>query len=235
VDRLRFEVLSGRFKEGEVIRQHEIGARFGVSRTPVREALIQLRNEGLVETDGSGGARVSCQVTESTREFLNPLRKAVEIYALRLCFDSLEEEDFSRLEEIVARMIRPCEERDCTSLAELDIAFHRSLVEKSHQPTLLAVWSLIVGGIRTSFRESYEVFEDLADIHREHGEIVQVFRQGDADAAIDFYATKIGQPPLNHRIDIAHSLAELAPAMPVAHQPSAPFRDARSMLQEYLR
>lgn len=195
VDRLRFEVLSGRFKEGEIIRQHELGTLFGVSRTPVREALIQLKNEGLVESAGNGGVRVTSQAPEAHREFLNPLRRAVEIYALQLCFESLGDDDFAHLEDLVERMKAPCAARDYLSLAELDVAFHRTLVEKSQQPTLLAIWSLVVGGIRTSFRESYDAFDDITDIYREHGEIVRRFRAGDKDAAIDFYASKIGQLP----------------------------------------
>jgi DNA-binding GntR family transcriptional regulator len=205
VDRLRFEVLSGRFKEGEVIRQHELGALFGVSRTPVREALIQLKNEGLVESAGNGGVRVTSQAPEAHRDFLNPLRRAVEIYALQLCFESLGQDDFAQLDELVERMKAPCATRDFVSLAELDVAFHRTIVEKSGQPTLLAIWSLVVGGIRTSFRESYDAFGDIMDICREHGEIVNRLRSGDKDAAIDFYASKIGQLPPARRAQAGES------------------------------
>lgn len=196
VSRLRVDVLAGRWRHGEPIRQQELGAKYGVSRTPVREALIRLKQEGLLVESASGAVTVAGEPEESTREFLNPMRQAVELYALRRCFDSLDQDDFVHWESIVAAMEGACRRRDLAALAEHDIAFHCHLVEKCGQPTVLAIWSLIVGGIRAHFRTAYESFPDINDVYREHVEILERFRAGDKSAAIKFYATRIGQNPL---------------------------------------
>jgi DNA-binding GntR family transcriptional regulator len=221
-------VLSGRFKEGEVIRQEEIGELYGVSRTPVREALIHLKNEGLLEATPNGGVRVTRQAHESTREFLNPMRHAVEVYALRECFDSLGPDDLAELDEIVAQMKPACEKRDLVALAEQDIAFHRAIVQRSGQPMLLAIWSLILGGIRTHFQSAYATFDDLLDIHREHAEIVDKLRGGDKEAAVDFYISRIGQQPNSARSAAngqTHDLERIDPQL----------SDSTGILRQFLR
>ena len=197
VDRLRSDVLNARFKPGQKVGQDEIAALYGVSRTPVREAIMLLRNEGLLEADPKGGVRVAGQVDESMRGFLNGLRHLVEEFALQLCLDELTDADYAALEAIVRKMKRACQKRNDVALAELDIAFHRYLVERSGRTALVAIWSLIVGGIRSYFQVAYAAFEDRMEIHREHVEIVERFRAGDKEAAIRFYASRIGVIPQN--------------------------------------
>lgn len=194
-DRLRSDLLSSRFTAGQRLGQDEIAARYGVSRTPAREAILQLRNEGLLEVAPKGGVRVAAQTDDATRWFLNGLRHTIEEHALRICLDELTDDDYTALERIVKKMKAACKRHDDQALAEHDIAFHRYLVERSNQPTLVTIWSLIVGGIRSSFQSAYAAFEDRMDIHREHQEILKRFRAGDKEAAIAFYASRIGIIP----------------------------------------
>lgn len=194
VSSIRNDVLTGWYKPGDAIRQEDIVARYKVSRTPVREALIQLEQEGLVTTTPNCGARVAAQAPDSIHGLLIPMRRVMEAYALRMTFDSLGEEDFQKWDAILEAMRSACERKDYVSLAEQDIAFHRSIIERANEPSLIRIWSTLVGQVRTYFLRSHAEYADVLDVYREHAAIVAKFRTGDRDAAVDFLANRIGDP-----------------------------------------
>ena len=194
VDRLRNDVVSGRLEQGTFLRQEELVARFGVSRTPVREALIQLTNEGLLEAIPNAGVKVRHQPPDHIQEFLTPLRRTIEVYALELCFDELDNADFELLDAILRKLRTACEERDYASIAEHEIAFHRSILDCAGEPTLLGIWESILSQVTAFFRESYHAYEDAMDIYREHEEIVATLRTGNMEASLSFYSKMIGGP-----------------------------------------
>ncbi|WP_425400280.1 GntR family transcriptional regulator [Aeoliella sp.] len=192
VDRLRSDVLSGYYAEGQPIRQDEVVARYNVSRTPVREALIQLAEEGLVTTTPNRGARVAKQAPDSIREFLIPIRRIIEVYALKLSFSRLSDEQFARFDAILQKMREACEANDYAGVAEQDIAFHRSIIEMADEPSLLKIWTTLVGQVRMHFQQSHRAYDDLMDVYREHAAIVETFRGGDVEESASYFAQRIG-------------------------------------------
>jgi DNA-binding GntR family transcriptional regulator len=197
VDHLRNDVLTGRYKEGDPIRQSEVVARYGVSRTPVREALIQLAHEGLVTTVPNCGAHVAKQAPDAIRDFLIPIRQTIEVYALRVCFDELCEDDFRRWDQILEDMRAARERGDHAGVAEHEIAFHRSLIEMAGDPSLMTIWSMIVGQLRGNFQRAHAEYDDLKDIYLEHVAIVSTFRAEDKEAAVALFAQCFGDKGSN--------------------------------------
>jgi DNA-binding GntR family transcriptional regulator len=165
-----------------------------VSRTPVREALIELEKEGLLVRIPNCGMRVARQAPDSVHELLIPIRRTVETYALRLCYSTLNEDDFKRMEETLERMRLACEKGDHAALGQEDIAFHRYLVERAGEPALLKIWTTIVGQVRDYFLRSHLQYKDLMDVYREHAAIVETFRRGDVQASVEYLASRIGDP-----------------------------------------
>lgn len=199
-DRLRDDILSGRIEPGEKLAEPQLIKRFGVSRAPIREALVQLTQEGLLVGQANRGVRVTQPVPSELRELFLPIRRMLEVYALKKCFSSLTEKDFKVWEEILQRLKTACKARDFLASAEGDIAFHRTLVELAGQPDLVLIWSALVGRLREYFRQGHMSYPDPISIYEEHRAVLKAFRSGDLNCALAALRGNVGDVNSNgHR------------------------------------
>src|SRR5262245_3615 len=139
-DRLREDILSGRFAEGERLQEGKLAERFGVSRGPIREALAQLTHEGLLETKPNCGVKVAPSDSESVRELIVPIRRLIETFALKHFFHEINEHDFVAWESILHHLKSACERKDLAAIIQFDLAFHRLILTRAGVPTLLRIW-----------------------------------------------------------------------------------------------
>lgn len=179
-DQLRSDVLSGRFAEGERLSELKLVERFGVSRSPIREALKQLMYEGLLEGRPNVGVTVAHRPSDSIRELMVPIRRRVEVFALHSIFGALNEIDFHRWSQVLKQMHEACVAGDFVAIAEHDIAFHRLIVRRARQRDLEAIWNSLIARVRTHFGETQRRdYYDPLEIYEEHQQIVNAFRSGD--------------------------------------------------------
>jgi DNA-binding GntR family transcriptional regulator len=66
----------------------------------------------------------------------------------------------------------------------VDIVFHRSLIHRTGQADLMAIWSSIVARLRSHFWQSHRKYPDIMDVYREHRDIVNTFRKGDLEQSV---------------------------------------------------
>lgn len=184
VDRLRAEVLSGCIPEGTPLREIELSSRFGVSRGPIREALQQLTYEGILKGLPNRGVHVAPAVPDTVHELIVPIRRTIETFSLRQFIEDVTDDDFAYWEAILSRLRSACERADYAEIAEQDIALHRSFISRSNQDDLLAIWSVLVARIWTHFRETHPKYDDIMDIYREHRDLIDVFRKGNVELAV---------------------------------------------------
>ena len=152
---LRHEVLQGlrtRIVEGEIapgtrLLEIPLATRLGVSRGPIREALRQLEQEGLVEFEPHRGAIV-VGVPDDEIETMYGIRALLEATAFSRACRRLKARDLEALDAMVESMIEASEDGDVERVTELDLEFHGRVVELSGFSYLRRLWTSIDGVVR---------------------------------------------------------------------------------------
>jgi DNA-binding GntR family transcriptional regulator len=174
---IRELIITGELTTGEQLRQRDLAQRFGVSQTPVREALRRLESEGLVIGDNHRGFMV-VEADEGSTEENFQIRAALESLGASLAAAKIDEAGVKRLEELNAQM-QAAGEGENARYAELNREFHLTVYEYAHSPLLMSLmrllWASLHGGPR--------VMRTHADSVRQHVEILDALRAGDAAAA----------------------------------------------------
>lgn len=187
-DRLREDVFAGRLAAGERVSEAMLAGRFGVSRGPIREALSLLTSEGLFVAKQNCGVTVAPPAPGAIRDLILPIRRTLEVYSFRQIFDTLTPDDFRFWDDVLFRMERACRQGEWQLLPQLDLAFHRRVLERAGSPDLLAIWQTIVTRLRAHFWETvreHDSRNDLARLHGHHAELLDAFRKGPKVAAVN--------------------------------------------------
>jgi DNA-binding GntR family transcriptional regulator len=171
-------ILEGVLKPGERLRAEALARRFGTSRTPVREALLQLEAQGLVEVEPNRGAVVRAFDRDDLLD-LYAVRALLEPAAAALAAARIAIEDIERLEALNEQA------RDATpddQIAYNEI-FHRVISEAAGSPRL-AVAMRAASGIPRAFRSAFwRSEEQRAESLLCHRRLVTAFRARDAELA----------------------------------------------------
>lgn len=182
---IREAIATGELKPGGQIVETVIAARIGVSRSPVREALRQLEQQGLVHSIPNRGTFVAA-LGEGDVEEIVLLRGALEGLAARLAADRMGRRDLRVLEEIVARMAQHTSPgvQEESAFIEADAEFHSALVRFSGHQRLQRMWSeldpfiwLLTVNAQGIRRDEREV------IAREHRALLDTLAGADPEAA----------------------------------------------------
>ena len=125
VERLREAIIAGKYKPGDRLNETLIARQFNVSRIPVREALMQLQEQGLVMNHPRRGMFVNSLSDEDTQR-INSVRIILEAEALKLCRARLTSPIASHLERLVRKMEK-WQTGSQLDAAELDFEFHNTV------------------------------------------------------------------------------------------------------------
>jgi len=189
VEYIRKDLLGGDLKEGDPLREKELAERFGVSRGPVRDALLQLTQEGLLVARPNRGVVVGSPPSEVTQPLAVDLRRRIETFAIERLLDKglVTDEAISDLEEILERLRTDCEQGDLSAISEHDMAFHKRLVELVGDDDLTAMWTPITARMVLHYSRHKDMIED----YEEHAAILAAIRAGDKKAAVKALETNI--------------------------------------------
>ena len=141
--RLRVAIISGQLAPGERLVEPILAAQMGISRSPVREALKQLEGEGLVRRQANRGSHVWDPTQADVDEILS-LRVMIECLAAEWTIHKLQDEDFARLDEIIARQQELMRTQDYVGLLDQDRAFHEYICQRAGHSRLVEWWRQII-------------------------------------------------------------------------------------------
>ena len=172
---IRELVITGELAAGEQLRQRDLAHRFGVSQTPVREAMRRLESEGLLVCDTHRGFTVVAPDEGRVEENFR-IRAALESLGASLAARKIDADGLARLRGLNDQMRALA---DDPSYAELNREFHFTVYEYARSPLLLSLmrllWASLHGGPRVS--------RTHAESARQHDEILAALAAGDADLA----------------------------------------------------
>ena len=181
---LKQDVADFKLVPGDRFTENELSERLGVSRTPVREALLRLQQEGWVEVLFRNGWRV-LPFDFDQFEQLYDLRMVLETAAVqRLCADD-GQVDSALLERIAAIWLVPVAARssDVKQVAQWDEEFHCSLVAAAGNAEITRVHRDVTERIRIIRRLDFTQQARIAATYEEHGKILRAIQRKRADQA----------------------------------------------------
>ncbi|WP_270043421.1 GntR family transcriptional regulator [Solirubrobacter ginsenosidimutans] len=174
-DLLEEAILGGELKPGERLRAEALAQRFGTSRTPIREALLQLEGQGLVEVEPNRGAVVRTFDRDDVLD-LYEVRALLEPAAAARAAQRISAADIERLDEL-------CADASVEEQIVNNEAFHRIILEAAGSPRL-EVAMRAASGIPRAFRSVFwHDDRQRAESMLCHRRIVSAFRAGDSQLA----------------------------------------------------
>lgn len=183
---LRDRIVHGELMRGTRLVEVDVAAELGVSRTPVREALWQLRSMNLVRKTAGGGY----EVTDIRQELVDILdiRAALEAHAVRRAVERVDDAQIARIADICDRMERlPASAAD--QRAELNQSFHETLVSAAGNRRLLHM----VSDYQSYFSVAQPMFDEgfVQRTQQDHRDILEALRARNADRAAELVTSHI--------------------------------------------
>lgn len=145
--RLREMIISGELAPGEDIHEGQLCARLNISKSPLREALRQLAEEGLVVATPTKGSLVAPVTAEDIREIYD-LRYYLEALEVRLAAERIADEEIAALRSNIAAMEERAHAGDVAGFAEHDVDFHLALARISGNRRLLRMQESLQAQVR---------------------------------------------------------------------------------------
>ncbi len=179
-DALRELILEGALKGGDKIREKELTERFGVSRTPLREALKILASDGLVELIPNRGAIVSEQSPEELQDAF-PVLAALEGLAGRLAAERATDAEIDRIVQMTGDLRATLERAQRPAYFEINQKIHAAILAAGRCETLLKTHATIASRVHRARYQANLTRTRWEAALDEHERIADALRARDAD------------------------------------------------------
>jgi len=179
---LRSAIISGRLDPGRLYNETGLAHRLGVSRTPVREALLELSREGMVIFVPRKGIKIR-KITHKDVSDVMELRQMIEGYLIEHCASNLAPKDLERLSKIIDKQKAMFKKDDREAYLKADRAFHDYFVAKLGNKQLQLVMYNLRDLIHFMGIKAVAQYGRLQKVTEEHEQILTALNTNDPSAA----------------------------------------------------
>lgn len=190
-EQLRTAIVTGELGPGTLVSAPTLAETFGVSATPVREAMSNLEREGLVESIKNKGFRIT-SLSEKELDDLADLRTLIEAPSMHRIVGQIPEAGFAALEQIADKCLHAADEQDLLAYLADDRKFHALLLSYTGNDQLVELATALRRRARVYGLKHLATTGRLPNSAREHHQLLELLRSGDAGAAERLVATHIG-------------------------------------------
>jgi len=181
---LRNEIISGHLAPGTALAEPVLASRFGLSRVPVREALIELEREGLIQFESTGRTKVRTLVRKDLIEIIEA-RAILEVAAVRKVTLEWTKQDSAWVKENIAAQAKAS---TLAELSHIDIEMHEYLMRRNGNERLLRLWQSIRWQFQMCLARTHRLQEKLADKPHQitinaHRRLLKALESGDPEVA----------------------------------------------------
>ena len=184
-EKIKLRILQNVYPGGFQVIEEELCAELGMSRTPLREALVRLELEGLVEIIPRRGMRVLPLAAADIADIFQVL-SSLEILAVRLLAERADNRDsVARMQVEVDAMKKALADDDLDAWAAADERFHRALVDESGNPRLAAAARTLLDQSQRFRIFTLRMRDRPTKSTRSHEALVSAIRKHDVERATD--------------------------------------------------
>ncbi|GAA4085058.1 GntR family transcriptional regulator [Nonomuraea soli] len=189
---LRAALITGEMRPGVVYSAPVLAGQFGVSATPVREAMLDLAKEGLVEAVRNKGFRVT-ELSERDLDELTEIRELIEVPTVSRLAASADLDRLERLRPIAEEIVSAAEGGDLLGYVDADLRFHVELLSLGGNGHLVEVVRDLRSRARLYGLSELASRGTLVDSAREHLELLDRLISRDSDGSGQLMAQHIGK------------------------------------------
>jgi DNA-binding GntR family transcriptional regulator len=177
--RLRQAIIDGEFKLGEAVSEETLAQSFGVSRTPVRDALTLLQTTGLVEIRSKRGSFVF-QPTEADIQAICDFRVVLEVHAAKLSHAIDKKAFIVRLEAVLATLVAADRADNPVAYGRADSVFHEAFFDQCGNPYVADAYRLMSGRVAALRTNLSRQFADARETSlAEHKKMIALIGRSD--------------------------------------------------------
>ena len=182
-ERIKTLLINGQLEFDEVYSANHFAEILGVSRTPIREALLQLTSEGFFVSLRGRGFKIKEFSEKEIQDFFEA-RKMIEAYVIEQLVDEVSAEDLKPLDDSLAQMINGRKKTETYSFIEADKSFHMNLIRRYENSLLESIMENIRDFISILGQKALASPGRVPEVVREHQHIIEALHQKDRIKAV---------------------------------------------------